>query len=93
MGSSELVEAFPFCQFLVQINIIDIVEQLIELRLIGPMGALQLAVELWRARLDVDVANAFIFDVPVKLGLELVPAVGPDAGPDLPFANRIGVWT
>ena len=31
MGSSEVVEAFPFGQFLVQINIVDIVEQLIEL--------------------------------------------------------------
>ena len=43
------------------------------------MGAFDLAVELWRARLDVDVTNALVFDVPVKLGLELVPAVGSDA--------------
>ena len=43
------------------------------------MGEFGLAVELWRARLDVDVANAFVFDVPVKLGLEFVPAVGSDA--------------
>ena len=43
------------------------------------MGAFDLAVELWRARIDVDVANALVFDLPVKLGLELVPAVGSDA--------------
>ena len=79
MGSSEVVEAFPLGQFLVPIDIIDIVEQLIKLLLIGPMGAFLLAAELWRARLDVDVADAFVFDMPVKLGLELLPVIGPDA--------------
>ena len=80
MASGKVVEGFPLGQFLVQID--DRRRSrvtLIEFLLIGPMGAFHLAVELWRARLDVDVANALVFDVPVKLGLEFVPAVGSDA--------------
>ena len=43
------------------------------------MGAFGLAVELWRARLNVDVPNALAFNMPVKLGLEPMDTVGPDA--------------
>jgi hypothetical protein len=71
MGSGGVVEAFPY--------IVDVVEQLIEFLLVSPTGAFDLAVEWWRARLDVDVTNALVFDVPLKLGIELEPAIGSDA--------------
>ena len=46
---------------------------MIELVLIG---ALDLAVELRGTWLDVDVADALVFKVPMELGLELMPIVG-----------------
>ncbi len=42
------------------------------------MGALDLAVQLRGSALDVGMADTLIFDMPVELGLELMPIVGPD---------------
>ena len=42
------------------------------------MGTLDLAVELWGSALDIGMADALILDMPVELGLELMPVVGPD---------------
>ncbi len=78
MGSSEVVEAFPLGEFLGQIHIVDVVEKLVELFLISAVRAFDFTVQLRRTRFDIDVPNAFVFDVPVKLGLELVPPVSSD---------------
>ena len=42
------------------------------------MGALDLAVQLRGSTPDVSMTDALIFDVPMELGLELMPIVGPD---------------
>lgn len=42
------------------------------------MGALDLAVQLRSSAFDVSMSDALIFDVPVELGLELMPVIGPD---------------
>src|SRR5580698_2904341 len=42
------------------------------------MGSFDLAIELWRAALDVGVTDALIFDVPMEFGLELMAIIGPD---------------
>ena len=78
MGPSEVVEALPLGELLVQIYIVDVVEMLVELLLIGAVRAHDFTVQLRRTWLDVDVPNAFVFDTPVKLSLELVPPVSPD---------------
>ena len=42
----EIVEAFPLGQFCLEIDVVLVSQQLIELFLIGTMGALDFAVEL-----------------------------------------------
>lgn len=42
------------------------------------MGALDLSVQLWSSAFDIGMADALIFNVPVELGLEFMPVVGPD---------------
>lgn len=42
------------------------------------MGALDLSVELRSSAFDIGMADALIFNVPVELGLELMPVIGPD---------------
>ena len=77
MGALVVVEVLPFDQLLVEIDVTRIRQQLIELLLVGPMRPLHLAVELWRPGLDVDVPDAVVGQVPMKLGLELMARVGP----------------
>ena len=77
MWAVVVVELLPFGQLLVEIDIAGVRQQLVELLLVGPMRPLHLAVELRRPGLDVDVADALIGEVPMKLGLELMAAVGP----------------
>ena len=78
MRSTEVVESFPGLQFLVQIDIVCVSQQLVELLLICQMGSLDLAVKLRCTRSDVHVPDALVFDMPVELGLELVTAVRTD---------------
>jgi hypothetical protein len=56
--SIEIVEAFPGSQFLPEIHSVAIGEQPGELLPVGSMGSLDLAIELRRARSDVDVFHA-----------------------------------
>ena len=42
------------------------------------MGSLDLTVELGSSALDIGMADALIFDVPMELGLELMAIVSPD---------------
>jgi hypothetical protein len=79
--SGEVIDAFPFVEPLLQIHVALVGEQLVELLLIRSVRAFDLAVQLRRATLDVGMADAFVFDVPVELRLELVAIICPD------FAN------
>ena len=74
----EVVEPLPLPEFDLKIDVTLVAEELVELLLIGPMGPLDLAVQLGRTRLDVGVADAEVLDMPVELRLELVAVVGPD---------------
>jgi len=56
---------------------------LIEFLVVGTVRAFDLAIELWRTRLDVCVTDALILDTPMELGLEFVAIIGanfPDPG-------------
>jgi len=78
MRPGKVIEAFPFGEFRFEIDVILVCEELVELLLVRAMLALDLAVELGRSRFDVDMADAEVLDMPMKLGLELVAAVGAD---------------
>ena len=77
MRSDKVIEVLPFRQFSHQINIILAGHQLIELLLNRPVGSLYLAIELGCSCLDVDVTDAKVFNVPMELGLELMPPICP----------------
>jgi hypothetical protein len=64
--SVEVVEPFPDSRLLLQTNIALVGEELIELVLVGSMGPLDLAIELRRTRLDVDVFHSLISDMPME---------------------------
>ena len=42
------------------------------------MGSFHLAIQLRRARLDVDMTNALVLDMPVEFCLEFMPSVCSD---------------
>ena len=43
--------------------------------MIGSVGSLNFTIELWRAPLDAGMSNAFVLDMPMELGLELMAIV------------------
>ena len=69
MWAVVVVEVLPFGQLLIEIDVTRVRQQLIEFLLAGPMRPLYLSVELWRPGLDVDVPDAVVGQVPMKLGL------------------------
>ena len=75
--SSEVVEALPFVEFSLQIDVTFVAEKLIELLLIGTVGSFDFAIELRSAPFDVGVPDSEVFDMPMEFGLELVTVVGP----------------
>src|SRR5688572_25295440 len=56
------------------------VEELVELLVIDPVRALDLAVWVGRSRADVDVANIQALEVPVEMRPELSAVIGLDHG-------------
>lgn len=72
MWPGEVVEAFPFIEFGVQIDVALVAEQLVEFLLIGSVRSFDFAIQLWRAALDVGVADAMVLDMPVELRLEFM---------------------
>ena len=55
-----VVEGLPFGESLRQIDVVGVAQELVEFLLIRSVRAFDLPVELWRARLDVDVSDALI---------------------------------
>ena len=78
MWPNKIIKLLPLIQFLVQIYIVLVTQQLIELLLVGAVRALDLAVELRRPRFDIRVSNTQIFNVPMELCLEFVTTIGSD---------------
>lgn len=73
--SSEVVEALPFVEFSLQVDVTFVAEKLIELLLIGTVGSFDFAIELRGAPFDVGVPDPEIFDMPMELGLEFVTII------------------
>ena len=69
-----IVIVLPFFQLRVEeVNVVRnpvTVEELVELLIIDPMGSFDLAVQMWRPRPDVHMADVAFFEMPVKVGLE-----------------------
>ena len=99
MRPREIVEALPFSELSVKVYVTGVCQQLVELLLIGPVRAFDLAVELRRPWLDVGMTDALVLDMPMELGLELMAVVGPhfadperEPGNDVvDEGNRIGL--
>jgi hypothetical protein len=79
MRTKVVVEALPFFQLLVEINIVGVIQQLIKLDLLRPMRPLHLSVQSRRPHTNESVIDAEDFHVPVKFGLELMSVVGADS--------------
>ena len=73
--SSKVVEALPFVEFSLQINVALIAEELIEFLLIGTVRSFDLPIELRRAPFDVGVPDPEIYDMPMEFGLELMTII------------------
>ncbi len=76
--SSEIIKLLPLIQFLVQVYIVLVTQQLIELLLVGAVGALDLAVELRCPRFDIRMSDTQIFNMPMELRLEFMTTIGSD---------------
>ena len=76
--SSEVVEAFPFVEFSLEIHVAFVTEELIELLLIGSVGSFDFTIELRGAPLDVGVPDPEIFDMPMEFGPEFVVIIRTD---------------
>src|SRR5215470_1049531 len=70
-----VVEGLPLGESRREIDVVRVAQELVELLLIGAMRALDLAVELRRAGLDVHVPDTLVGEMPVEEGLELLPAI------------------
>ena len=78
VGSSKVVEALPFVEFSLQINVVFVAEKLIELLLIGTVRSFDFTIELRSAPFDVGVPDPEIFDMPMEFGLEFVAIIRTD---------------
>lgn len=76
--SGEVVEPFPFSQFILQIDIVFVGKKLVKLFLIRPVRPFDFAIELRRSGFDVNMLDAKILDMPMELGLKLMPSIRPD---------------
>lgn len=68
----EGIELLPLIEFSLQIDVTLVAEQFVKFLLGELMSSLNLATESRCAWLDVCMADAEIFDVPVEFGLELM---------------------
>ena len=66
MWAMVAIEGFPFGESLRQIHVVGVARELVEFLLIRSVRAFDLPVELWRPRLDVDVSNALIGQMPME---------------------------
>ena len=92
MGAMVVVEVLPFLELVVeQLGVVDddAFELAVELLAVDAVGSLDLAVQLRRGGLDVDVPDAAVGQVPVESGLELRTVVRLDLlDPERQLAGR-----
>ena len=75
--SSKVVDALPFVEFSLQIDVTFVAEKLVELLLIGTVRSFDFTIELRGAPFDVGVPDPEIFYMPMEFGLKFVTVVGP----------------
>jgi hypothetical protein len=63
MQPVEMIKALPNSQLLLEIYVVAMGEQSVELVFVDPVRSLDLAIELRRTRLDVDVFHAQVCNV------------------------------
>ena len=73
--SGEVVNLLPFVEFGLEIDVAFVIEELIELLLIGTVGSFDFAVQLRCAALYVGVPDPKIFTMPVELDMEFVTII------------------
>jgi hypothetical protein len=80
MGTRVIVVVLPLPQFVVeQVNVVGraaLVQELVELLVVDPMGAFDFAIEMRRRWPDVDMADIQALHMPVELRLKLGAIVG-----------------
>jgi len=72
MWPSKVGELLRFIQFLVQVHIALVTQQLIELFSIRALGSIDLAVDLRRSGFDISTSDTLVFNIPLELRLELM---------------------
>ena len=77
MRPVEVIVVLPNPQFLIQIHIIGVGQELVAFEVIGTVGAFHFAVQPGGSGFDVNMPYPQILDVPVELGLELVAVIRP----------------
>lgn len=75
---SKIVKLLPLVQFLVQIYIVRVTQQLKKFLLVGAVGSLELAVQLRCPRFDIRMSDTQVFNMPMELRLKLMTSIGPD---------------
>ena len=78
MRSIIVVEVFPGLQLCRYVQIIHVAEQLISLRLICSVRALNIAVQVRHLGFDIHMPHSWVFDMPVKTSLKLMPPIRPN---------------
>ena len=78
VGSIIVIEVFLSCQLGIEINIIRVGRQLVKLGLVGLVRPFDFPIQSRGARLDVNMLDALVVDMPVKPSLILMPPVVSD---------------
>lgn len=73
----EVVIVLPDLQFLVEIDIVSVGEQLAELLMVGEVGPFDFAIKPGRSRFDIVMPDPQVFNMPKKSGLKLMAVIGP----------------
>jgi len=75
-----IVIVLPLAQlFVKQVNVVGnavLVQELVELLVVDTVRSFDFAVEMWRPRPDVRVADVAFFEMPVEVGLKFGAIVG-----------------
>jgi hypothetical protein len=78
MWPFKVIKVLPFTEFIYKFHIIFVGNKLVKFLLIGKMLSFCFPIQLRRSNLDVRMLHTQIFNVPVKLGLELMTTISPD---------------
>jgi hypothetical protein len=75
MRSMTIVKNLPFLNFFPDINIICVFNELIKLCLICRVRSLDLTIQVWCSRLDINMSNAQILTISMELRLKFMAII------------------